>query len=254
MKAFLFSLIAAAGMIACNNNKAPEVAGSASPANETTATAKAASTGETGCSSFLWFKEGTTLEYNLTDVMGKNIVTTTHISKVRNDGSGLVADFTNTYGTKEVKGTYRCSGDKLYMDMKSFFENNFSALKRAGIEIEMSNSDISFPLNMQPGDKLEEARFTAKTKKNGKEFMTMSITIKDRKVEGTEKVTTPGGTWDCLKLSQVQSSVTEMMGKQVKGPDTKAIQWFSRDGGLVKFETYDASGKLQTKQELISIK
>lgn len=254
MKRVLICFIAALFFTACNNNKTPDVAGSTSPVKET-ASAKdqpAAS----GCSSSLWFKEGTTLEYNLTDANGKSTaVTTTKITSVHSDGPVMVADFTNTYSKgKEVKGTYRCEGDKLYMDMQSFFENNFAGLKRAGMEIEMKNAYISFPSGMKPGDKLEQASFVMKTKKAGKEFMTVTSTIKDRKVEGVEKVTTPAGSWNCMKLSEIHSTNSEMMGKQFMSQDTKSIEWFTPGAGVVKMEMYDAAGKLQLRSELISIK
>lgn len=256
MKRVLICFIAVLVVTACNNNKTPDVAGSASPVKETATAKDQPAAAAPGCSSSLWFKEGTTLEFNLTDANGKSTaVTTTKITSVRPEGSAIVTDFTNTYSKgKEVKGTYRCEGDKLYMDMQSFFENNFAGLKRAGVEMEVKNAYISFPSNMKPGDKLDDASFVITTKKAGKEFMTVTSTIKARKVEGVEKVTTAAGSWDCMKLSEIHSTKSEMMGKQFMSQDTKSIEWFTPGAGVVKMETYDASGKLQMRSELISIK
>jgi hypothetical protein len=259
MKIFLTFFIAAIFLAACNNTETPAAAAAVSPAKEPAMADNAfvSSAARSGCSSILWFKEGTTLEYNLTDANGKRTaITTTHIDKIHVDGSATIADFTNVYAEgKKVTGSYRCEADKLFMDMKSFFENNFSALKRRGMEITIKqDASISFPADMKPGDKLEEATFVIGTKKAGKDFMTITIVIKDRKVEGFEKIITPGGSLNCLKLSQIQSTSTSMMGRPVMKIDTKSTDWFSADAGIVKTESYDANGKLQNRSELVSIR
>jgi hypothetical protein len=252
MKQLLFFLITIFSTAACNNDKAPTVEGAGAETAKATAKAPA----ETGCSSFLWFKEGTTMEYSLTDATGKAVgTTTTHIDKVHPEGTATVADFTTSYaGGKNIKASYRCEGDKIYMNMKTFFDNNFSGMKKAGVEMEMGDAYLSFPWNMKPGDKLDGADLIITAKKAGKDFMTMKSSIKDRTVEAVEKITTPAGTWDCLKLVETRTNTSSMMGRQIMSSDAKTIEWFVPGAGLVKFETYDAAGKLQTRSELISIK
>lgn len=254
MKKLIFCFLGVIWLAACNNNKTTETATAAAAPAAAPVAEKTAAT--VGCSSFIWFKEGTTLEYNLTDATGKSIgITTTHINKVYTEGAATIAEIVSSYHKgKEMKVTYRCEGNKIYMDMKAFFDNNFAAMAKNGLQMEMKDTYISFPWDMKTGDNLEEAVFEIKAKKGGKDFMTITSRIKNRKVEGTEKVTTPAGSWDCLKLSEIRSNTTEMMGRKIPGQDMKTTSWFSPGAGIIKTEMYDGNGKLQSLSELISIK
>lgn len=254
MKKLLFSFLSVCLLAACNSNTPKDAAADTTPSSAATpATEKPASV---SCSSFVWFKEGTTLEYNLTDATGKSTgISTTHINKVYSEGAATVAEIISKYNKgRELKATYRCEGNKVYMDMKSFFDDNFSSMAKNGLKMEMKNSYISFPWDMKTGDNLEEAAFEIKAKKDGKDFMTVTSHIKNRKVEGTEKVTTPAGSWDCLKISEIRSNTTEVMGRKVPGKDIKTTTWYSPGAGIVKTEIYDDNGKMQSLSELISIK
>lgn len=209
-----------------------------------------------GCTSFLWFKKGTVLEYRLTGADGTpQGNSTTTINDVKQDGGAMIADYTTSLGAgKDIKGSYRCEGDKIYMDMKSFFQNNFSGLQKAGMEMEVKNGYVSFPSDMKVGENLDGATFEVDAKKNGKDFMKIISEVKERKVEATEKITTPGGTWNCLRLSEVRTTTSEVMGRKVPGAETKSLQWFAPGIGPVKFEMYDGNGHLTSRSELISIK
>lgn len=68
--------------------------------------------------------------------------------------------------------------------------------------------------------------------------MEMNMRIFDRKVEGTESVTTPAGTFNCFKLSQS----VEM--KMMFSVSAKSIEFYSKEFGMVRSESYDSKGKL----------
>jgi hypothetical protein len=243
-------IILALLFIACDNEKSSgktsELATPAPPKEES----KSAGS---GCSAFIWFQKGVVMDYVITDATGKTTETSTTIDDVHQDGDALVADYTTTLGAdKKIEAAYRCEGDKLYMDMKSLFSN--FGTERAGVEMEVTDAFITFPWNMKEGDNLDDARFQIKTKQNGKEFMSMTSTVKNRKVESREQVTVPAGSYDCMKITEVRTTTTEMMGKQMNAKDTKSVQWFAPQAGLVKFELYDDAGKVINRSELVSLK
>jgi len=253
MKIFL-AVLSAIILFSCNSGSS-KTGSSSSVKQDATTENKLASPGR-GCSAFFWFKKGAEFGYQSTDGNGKIIAnTTTRIDDVHQDGAALVADYSTSFGDgKKINSTYRCEGGKMFMNMKSLFESGFSALKQAGVELEVTDGYLSFPWNMSPGDDLEEASFEIKAKQGGKDFMKMKSIIKDRKVEGMQEITTTAGTWNCMKLAETRSTITEMNGKQVSVSDTKSVQWFSPEAGLVKTESFDDKGKLNFRSELVKLK
>jgi hypothetical protein len=250
MKKIFFCFLAAILITACNNDKTTEpgsvTAASASPEESTPAeTAR-------DCSSLLWFKKGTVLKY---DIKGTNTSqTTTTITDVRNEGGALIGDYTTELDNgRKVNSSYRCEGSRIYVDMKSMLNDIMSASQN-DLEMEIDDSYLTFPWDMKEGDDLDESVFTLRGKRNGKEFMVMKKIIQDRHVGGSEKVTTPAGTFDCLKITEKWSMSSTIMGREMMKTDEKTTQWFSPKAGLVKTETYDKDGKLQLTTELTLLK
>lgn len=79
-------------------------------------------------------------------------------------------------------------------------------------------------------------------------MMNMSTTIKNRKVEAIENVTTPAGTFKCFKISY--DIVTDTFLKKVT---SKAVQWYSENVGMVRTESYGQNGKLDSYSVLTGI-
>lgn len=210
----------------------------------------------TGCTSFLWFKEGTVAEYSVKDASGnEKSHTTSTVTNVRNENGETIADFTTSFGTgKAISVTYKCNGDKIYMDMKGLFEKNFSALaEKGGMKLEMNDAYLSFPSTMKPGDELEGATIKVIATKDGKPVMTTISEVKDRIVESIEKQSTPAGSWDCLKITETNITSSEMMGKQLPGKEEHTTYWFAPEVGMVKTESFDKDGKLITETDLVSL-
>jgi hypothetical protein len=253
MKKF-FIVLSVATVIGCNNTADADKKGGDTSLSSSEKPATPDPGKGRGCSTFFWFKEGSSFSYDVKDGEGKIIAnTTTLIDKVHTDGGAVIADYTTTFADgKKVNASYRCEGDKLYMNMKSLMSS--MKMEQAGVEMEVSDAYISFPWDMKPGDKLDDAVFEIKSKRNGKEFMTMKMTTSDRTVGAPEKITTPAGTWDCLVITEKMTSTATMMGKQMMTQEMKSVQYFAPEAGLVKFETRDASGKIQTQSELSMLK
>jgi hypothetical protein len=116
------------------------------------------------------------------------------------------------------------------------------------MEIKMETEDMSVPANPQPGQQLKDGAVRMKISNSVMTVMNMSVKILNRKAEGYEDVTTPAGTFKCLKISY---NVESKMVFTVRG---KGIEWISEKAGMVKSESYNEKGKLQSHTLLTSIK
>lgn len=68
--------------------------------------------------------------------------------------------------------------------------------------------------------------------------MTITVNIINRKVEGTEEITTPAGTFSCVKISY------DVVVKSIMKISSKVIDWYAKDVGVVRSENYRSNGKL----------
>ncbi len=252
---YLFVIV----LTACNNSsKGNKIVSSEAMKIEDVKKEKPTETSKAGdCTLYYWFKEGAIAEYANKDAAGNETSRTiSKVSNVRNENGIMWADFTATTGNSTpVTAQYKCEGDKMYMDMKSFFANNFGALAaRGGMDMEIDDAYLTFPYNMKPGDNLEGTSFKIVAKKDSKPMMTTTNEIKDRKVEGHDNISTPAGTWNCLRISETTITTSEMMGKHLPGNETKTVNWFAPGVGVVKTSNYDKQGKLISEIELVSLK
>ena len=254
MKPLSFLLILAA----CNNTAQVTTNSKEVASAENEKEVPSSTTGSKDCTSFYWFKKGAVAVFNEYDKNGKKFAsTTTTVTDVRSEGKATIAEFTSTSGesSKDFKGKYKCEGDKVMMDIGSMFKDN--EMSKGGMTMEMSNTGwLVFPLNMKTGDNLEETPFEMKGMRNGKTVMTMTSTVNSRKVDAKEKVTTPAGSWDAFKITEVRTMEISMQGmdKKIAGPATSYVYWFVPGFGVVKTELKEASGKLMHRSELASIK
>ena len=187
---------------------------------------------------FYFLQNGKTVEvtmYNKKDAeSGKNVY---NVSAVNKSGGTTTATLNTEIFDKKGKSVakatneVKCQGGVLMVDLKMFM-----APEQAGqIKAEATAADVylSYPASMKAGDALEDGKFTMNIKQDNGMESTVVINISDRKVEGEESVTTPAGTWNCLKISYKSNIKISMMGIgiPVKGEVT---EWFAPNFGVVK--------------------
>lgn len=203
------------------------------------------------CESFFPQKVGTKWEmtsYNDKDkVLSKS---KSELASVDDIEGGLAATINiETFDDKNKsmsKGSVvmKCTGDKFYMDMSNMFpKDQMAGMQDA--EVEMTNEYMEFPSNPVAGQTLPDAESTMTMKMNGMTMMTMTIKMTNRKVEGYEDVTTPAGTFHCIKYV-ADSEVKSMMFKS----KSHSITYMAKNVGSVKMESFDEKGNLQSKMLL----
>lgn len=143
-------------------------------------------------------------------------------------------------GKETLTGDYiaKCEGDKFYMDMSNMIPKDMLAGMK-DMEMEMEGGFMEFPNNPQPGQTLPDADMVLKFMSGGTTIMTLTAHVTERRVEGYESVTTPAGTFNCVKFSETLNM------KMLFKITAKSVYWMAEDVGMVRSESYNEKGKLE---------
>lgn len=209
------------------------------------------------CSSLVFFKEGTTITSTSYNDDGKVTGSTKSLySKVSKTASGasvlVLQENFDKKGKPSTKSefTIKCDKGTLFFDMKMMMPQQ-QAESYKDMEMTVEGADMEIPSELTVGSTLKDAdikfRFTTKTGM-AMPMMNMNVKITDRKIEAKETITTPAGSFECYKISET----TEM--KTMFSVKAKTINWFSKEVGNVKTESYKENGKYVGKTELTEIK
>ncbi len=194
------------------------------------------------------------------------IVESTNYDKKNKETSKLyqkVLDYSSSNGVTEVKienrieteemdsaivneYSVKCENGEFYINMDSYLSQEALSPYQS-MEMDVETEEMTLPSNLKKGQALNDGNVSIKISNSGVKLMTMTVQVTNRKVEGFEKVTTPAGTFDCVKLSY---SVEMKIIFKVKA---SGIQWFAKDVGVVKTENYNKKGKLESTQLITKI-
>ena len=125
-------------------------------------------------------------------------------------------------------------------------QESMAALGGGEAEMEMSGDGFRLPNNLSVGDELPDSKNTISIDA-GVMNMNMTMELRDQKVEAKETVTTPAGTFECIRFSY--TTYTKMAF--VKN-ESRTVNWYAEGIGTVKSESYDKRDKLVSKMVLTS--
>jgi hypothetical protein len=141
--------------------------------------------------------------------------------------------------------TITCSNGSIRVDMKSMLDPKvMSGYKDMDVKIEADHLD--YPADAAVGKQLEDGMLSMTV--NGPFPMNNTIKITNRKVEGKETITTPAGTFECIKITYDEEI------KFLIKVTARVEEWYSKDVGSVQSKVYNSKGKLQTYTQLTSMK
>lgn len=196
-------------------------------------------------------KEGSVLEYSVhnesKEIIGKNVHKVSNITK---DGTISFAEIELTTFNKNGEEVYstlysaECNNGDFYIDMLRFFDQNKLA-QHVNVDIEIEGDFLGFPKLMKTSTRLLDGSVTVIAGNN----KPMTMSMKNRKLLGEEKLTVAAGTFDCYKMSYDFTS--DFGTEKLQG---NGITWYAKDIGVVKTEIYNASGKLVEYIELMRSK
>lgn len=140
----------------------------------------------------------------------------------------------------------KCEGGSFLLDMSNYFQD-LSLESYENMEVRIDSDNLTLPKNLKQGSFLPPARSRISVVNAGVPVMNMVVNVYNRKVEGVEDVTTPAGTFSCYKVSY---DLETIMLFQIK---SRGVEWYAKDIGLVKSETFNRSGKLTSRTILSAL-
>jgi hypothetical protein len=210
------------------------------------------------CRFFYPTEAGTTLEYTFYNKKGneESYQTQTVVAARETGGATIVEiEATSRTGKKkdgEVKTNFevKCEDGKFYINMNDFTSSaNYEQYEGSpDMDVKIDADALYYPSDLSVGQTLPEGNIEISVEARGMKMFGTTITIKDRKVEATETITTDAGTFDCLKISSV------VITKSVMKMETKTVQWLAEGVGIVKTENLSDKGKVIGSQVLTGIK
>src|ERR1044071_4231767 len=130
---------------------------------------------------------------------------------------------TDEKGKSGHTGKYfiECRNGTIYLDMNSMLDPQATA-GFSNMEMEISGNSLEFPNTLSAGQTLPDGMIEMKAKSGGMTLFNMNMHVTNRKVEGQETLTTPAGTFDCMKVTQD----TEM--KMIMNKKFKTTTWYAK--------------------------
>jgi hypothetical protein len=204
------------------------------------------------CTLFHQMKQGSKTEMTHYDKKGKLASKTSNeVIEILPAGSGYEADIRTKAIDKD--------GEEIFNgDVKMSCENNVISVSMQHIlgpdqlksfqdmEVKIDETNILYPFDINPSSVLKDGSFKAEIYSGDTKIVTLTFEITDRKVIGKESITTPAGTFDCLKItynSKFKALFTFL---------SEVTDWWSPKYGLVKSESMK-NGKSQGYSELTKI-
>ncbi|GJM35745.1 MAG: hypothetical protein DHS20C18_47460 [Saprospiraceae bacterium] len=203
------------------------------------------------CSAFFPFKEKTTVEYanyNKKEKLQSYTRSTITVVDDTADG-GLEAQVeTSTMDEKKEviqEGAYQvvCKDNTLYMDLSDMLNPEMTE-SFSHMEVTIQGDKLVLPSDLEIGQVLPDAQTEIQAASGGINLLKMNFVISDRKVEAKESITTPAGTYECYKVNH--SMDVKMLVKK----SFQVSTWYNEKVGMVKQETYDRKGRLDSRIEL----
>lgn len=211
--------------------------------------------GQQTCNGLFAFQQGAVLEYAHLDSKGKLLNKSQHEVKSLSatpDG-GVAAEvrqvLSNEKGKTISDNVYhvKCLNNTLTMDLSDLVPPQ-SKEAFANMEVSITGDELSLPDNLKEGQSLPDASTEIKGGTGGVTLFTLSMAITDRKVGKQEKIKTPAGEFDCIKLTY------SMQLKMMVAKSFSVTEWRAPGIGVVRQENYDKKGNLDSVMELAALK
>lgn len=207
------------------------------------------------CKNFIYMTNGKVIKYSSTNPKGKIITQMVYTVKSKTGNKATVNSQVSDDKGKTISNADAemiCDGNNLKIDMRNFMPSGNSSQFK-GMTAKADVSYLSYPAKMNTGETLPDGNFHMEMFKDDQKMSDMTMKIANRKVEGTENVTTPAGTYDCYKISYDTEVKTTTFGIAI--PFTmKITEWYSTKLGLyIKSEAANKNGKLMSTTTLDNV-
>jgi hypothetical protein len=201
-------------------------------------------------SGYMPFHQGTSFELTSYNQKGKLTSSVQHsIKDVASFSGGYRAtvetEVMDDKGKSLMDGQYTidCDEDGITLDVSSLL-NSQTLTALSAMEVAVSGEGLFIPNTLHAGQTLPDASMHMQASMNGMTLFKLNMNITDRSVTASGSVTTPAGTFDCMKI--VQTTSIDGLGKSTYN----SASWFAKGVGMVRTENYDKKGALESYTEL----
>lgn len=199
------------------------------------------------------FEVGKQLSYEYYDGKDKLTSSSTYVvTDLTTDGDAQIATMNSkSYDKKgellsEANFEASCSGDQLEINITDMMNPGMMA-SMSGFDISIDGTPYVIPNDLKVGNALPDGACTVQGGPQGMNVMKMTFNFTDRQVEAVEQLSTDAGTFECYKISY------NLSFKMIVSKTYKIVEWYAKDVGLVRSETYNKKGKLESYQRLVSV-
>ena len=201
-------------------------------------------TAQSDCKMFSQFKKGFKMQMTTYDKDEKAVsVVDQEVIEVGTENGDMTATCKITTDQKKVKdmpddftSKIRCRDGNIIMNFKDLMGSSKALEQMKGMEMKITGEDVAIPYNLSVGQSMPDNSMIMQMFLNGTQFMKMTFTMKDRKVEKKETISTSAGTFDCYKITYKMSTSMGM------GEDNSYAMWLDK-GLTIKTATFDSKGK-----------
>jgi len=149
--------------------------------------------------------------------------------------------------------TIKCIGGVFQIDMMT--KMNYQDMSQyQGMEMKVDGDFMNFPSNPTPGQTLPDNNISVSfgPVESPMPVATIKVKTSNRKVEKFETLTTPAGTFECIKFTMdIHSQVGTVIPIKV---EAKSAEWYCKRVGLVKSESFNKKGTRTGYSELTTFK
>ncbi len=206
---------------------------------------------QSNCNAYFPFEEGMEMEYANFNRNGKLESTSTQrVTLVEDTDGGAVAKvafrLTDKKGKALTDGEYdvTCADNTLMFDVSNMLPAEMMAGFGA-MDVSVTGDAMQLPAQLEVGMALPDASTVIEAGSSGINVMKMTVDITDRQVAARETVETPAGNFDCFKVTYNISSKMMLVNQTFQ-----AAEWYADGIGVVRSESYNKNGKLQSYMEL----
>jgi len=200
------------------------------------------------CNGYFAYKAGTKFEMTVYDKKDKpsNILKYEVVKNTATTDGAEITYSNESYDSKNKllsKGefTAKCQGTQFSTEVRNISTDMLP--KSADIQVTVTGDKLVYPLKLSAGQTLPDASVETRSTMNGIGISNISIAITNRKVESIETIETPVGKFEAVKISY--SFSTKMTLAKMQGT---AVEYLTKDIGLIKSETFDKNGKKVSSQ------
>jgi hypothetical protein len=165
-----------------------------------------------------------------------------NVSNVKKTGNATTATVKSEFFDKKGKtinqavNEVKCIGGALQMNLKMMLGEQQVKAWGENAQITAQGEFLEFPANIKEGDQLKDGNLKMDIKTEQGMNISMELEITNRKAIGKESITSPAGTWECMKLTSNQKIISRIAGIGIP-IKMDVTEWYASGVGVIKTET-----------------